>query len=354
VTAVAESAPSAPVSLPYMARPLMRTLVIGTFFFVTLPLAAYVLVGHRSAGDAIFEGLVPQAYLALFGYTHFALTFTIFFSAANRAHFTSTRRNLFVFLIAPGVPFLGLMTWYGLALNERYRVANELLFFVITAFNYYHLTRQAFGVLQLFKGKAMRAMPPWIRTAENLFLLSLTAQMLVTYTTDLHFDPSRTITWLVLPICVVLFLVVCAGYGMGIRAGCDRRQTLTAFAYLMVQALGAVLTIASSALYIATLAVHYVEYHVVMAPRVLKGPSDSRDTTLALFRRAPLALYAVLAAAAVGLWLMIHAQRTYTTGGPRFLVHLFDGIFVFHYIVEMSIWKFSDPYFRKALGPLYA
>ena len=35
------------------------------------------------------------------------------------------------------------------------------------------------------------------------------------------------------------------------------------------------------------------------------------------------------------------------------LIALFDGIFVFHYFVEMFIWKFSDPHFRKMLAGLY-
>src|SRR5581483_6596407 len=152
VTAVAQSAPSAPASLPYMARPVTRSLVLGTFLFVTLPLSGYLLVGHARIGDSIFETIVPQAYLALFGYTHFLLTFTVYMSAANRQHFVSTPRNVFAFLVAPLAPLFGLMLWYGLAMNERYQTANALLFFVITAFNYYHLTRQAFGVLQLFKG----------------------------------------------------------------------------------------------------------------------------------------------------------------------------------------------------------
>ena len=35
------------------------------------------------------------------------------------------------------------------------------------------------------------------------------------------------------------------------------------------------------------------------------------------------------------------------------LVAVFDGIFVFHYFVEMFIWKFSEPHYRQTLGPLY-
>jgi hypothetical protein len=35
------------------------------------------------------------------------------------------------------------------------------------------------------------------------------------------------------------------------------------------------------------------------------------------------------------------------------LIALCDGLFVFHYFIEAFIWKFSDPYYRQTLGPLY-
>ena len=35
------------------------------------------------------------------------------------------------------------------------------------------------------------------------------------------------------------------------------------------------------------------------------------------------------------------------------LIAVFDGLFVFHYFVEMLIWRFGDPFFRKTLVGLY-
>jgi hypothetical protein len=35
------------------------------------------------------------------------------------------------------------------------------------------------------------------------------------------------------------------------------------------------------------------------------------------------------------------------------LVHVFDGLFLFHYFVEMHLWKFREPYFRNSLAHLY-
>jgi hypothetical protein len=35
------------------------------------------------------------------------------------------------------------------------------------------------------------------------------------------------------------------------------------------------------------------------------------------------------------------------------VIALFDGLFVFHYLVEAYIWRFSEPYYRNSLSPLY-
>jgi hypothetical protein len=48
-------------------------------------------------------------------------------------------------------------------------------------------------------------------------------------------------------------------------------------------------------------------------------------------------------------------ERPEGSGLPPYLglISLFAGLFVFHYFVETFIWKFSDPYYRQSLGPLY-
>jgi hypothetical protein len=56
-----------------------------------------------------------------------------------------------------------------------------------------------------------------------------------------------------------------------------------------------------------------------------------------------------------GVVMMFSAPQDPGPRPIRFLavVSVFDGLFVFHYFVEMLIWKFSDPYFRRTLGSLY-
>jgi hypothetical protein len=127
---------------------------------------------------------------------------------------------------------------------------------------------------------------------------------------------------------------------------------------LLLQSAAAGVAIYSTALYLFSLAIHYVEYHVLMAPRCFKSPLDQDsllDRCFDRVRRHKLMFYGLLLGAA-GLFTWM--TRGLGSAGDshvtyRLLIHVFDGLFVFHYFVEAFIWKFGDPYFRQTLGPLY-
>src|SRR5260221_10535813 len=109
VFVTAQAAP-APIHAPYMSRAAPRALVIGSFFVVALPLAAYVLAGSSGPPtlDSVFAMPLAQAYVVLFGVTHFFLTVTVYLSSPTLSHFGSSRRNTVMFLAAPIVPLTGL------------------------------------------------------------------------------------------------------------------------------------------------------------------------------------------------------------------------------------------------------
>jgi hypothetical protein len=329
---------------PYLMRRGPLALILGSFFVIALPLTAYIAMASQKAP-------MVQAYIVIFGITHFFLTFTVYLSAANRAHFTSSPRNMFVFLGAPLFALFGLAFFYGFNLPARFALFATALFTATRGLDFYHLSRQAFGMLQLFKGKNNRVVPAKIRTLENVYFLVLALAMFLTFANDLHFDARSPITWAVLALAAVMLAMIVVAH---FRAGGDAKQRNVALAYLGVQTGSCALAIWRTDFYIASLAVHYVEYHVIMAPRVFKAPIAEGDTSLAIARKVPLALYGVLVMLGAAWWLLFRAQGVYTTGASRALVHVFDGIFVFHYVIEMSIWKMSDPYFRKTLGPLYS
>src|SRR5262245_9384434 len=73
-----------PRPVGYFERTLPPALILGTFFAVTLPMAAAV----RWAGT----GVTVWVYLWLFGMTHFVLTLTVYLQSHNLRHFAATWR----------------------------------------------------------------------------------------------------------------------------------------------------------------------------------------------------------------------------------------------------------------------
>jgi hypothetical protein len=104
---------------------------------------------------------------------------------------------------------------------------------------------------------------------------------------------------------------------------------------------------------------HYVEYHVIIYPRLFGSPLDPQsrvDRVAGWVRRHKFVFYVALALLACfvsrELWPAI-ADRAGSPGAPWLLFNLLNGIFVTHYFIEAFIWKFREPYYRQSLGPLY-
>lgn len=142
----------------------------------------------------------------------------------------------------------------------------------------------------------------------------------------------------------------------------SRAALLAPLAYLLLQTGSAALAAWSTALYGFALAMHYVEYHVLMVPRCFHAPLDGRsrpDRAFGLVRsRRPL-FYGLLLLAAVPVtfvtWRGMGSPAVVPSGATatRFLIAAFDGLFVVHYVIEAKIWRFGDPFYRRSLIPLY-
>jgi hypothetical protein len=342
-------------AVPYLQRGPVRALIFGSFFLLTLPVAAFI---GAHPGDKNASVMAPvQVYFVALGVTHFVLTFAVYLSAENRAHFVSSPLNVLAFWVLPLVPFLVLAAWFGFALNERFIAATAVIGIVIRTLDFQHVARQSFGVLQLMKGRDRSALPSWAPRLENAHFLALTALLVWTFVNASKLPLDSPVTFAGVVVSAGLFVSMVAMYARAmIRTPGSRRTLALGLLYACMQTLGLVLAMYKLAFYAAALAIHYVEYHLVMGRRVLKVPAGASDNLLALVQRRPLVLYAgvlVLSAA----WFGIGRLQQGFDDGPiaqRTLVHLFDGLFVFHYVIEMSIWKLSVPYFRKSVGPLFA
>jgi len=87
-----------------------------------------------------------------------------------------------------------------------------------------------------------------------------------------------------------------------------------------------------------------------MAPRCF-GESEAKSGGVLGFLRRGGVFYGLLAVVVV----MFEARSFVVTESMalRFAVHIFDGIFMLHYVLDAFLWKFHNPHYRAQLYPLY-
>jgi hypothetical protein len=371
MTAVATAAPPAAPAL--FDQKLPPRLIIASFFLLTLPLIAVFAV----TSDRWFVSV----YLWLFGLTHFVLTLTVYLQSGNLKYFTATTRNVVLYF---GIPLAILMGFYVvgvLQLNSRLPVLALVFSVIIRALDFNHLDRQTYGVYQMFKARTGLRPPPLVRHFEQACLICVTLLLLTTFLAGGLCPLPHVRGWSILqflpkpgdPIlplgalqaAFVTLALVAAGLAAGAvgllirawNAGGRPAGIFDALGYLGVQIASAGFAIVSTPLYFATLAIHYVEYHVLMYPRCFRSQLDDSsglDRWFAGLRRHRVVFYGVTVLAA-GIVLVLRALGNAPSLplSTRAIVYIFDGLFVFHYFVEMLIWRFSIPFFRKTLSPLY-
>lgn len=363
----------------FFERKLPSALILASFPLVTVPLAAALIL----ASDRRFL----LVYIWLFGLTHFVLTLSVYLQSENLRHFAATNRNILLFFVAPLVILMGFYAIGVLQLRGKFPAIAVVLAVCIRLLDFNHLNRQSFGVYQLFKARAGVRVAPGSKRAENGFFACLTGLLLTTYLAGgvspllqprglpaLGTSIATTVPPL-LPLATLHAAAIalsCGAAALGVisiasllrawSAGGRRQGLPQIVGYFAFQTAAAVLAVVSSPLYFATLAIHYVEYHVLMFPRCFHSGLDTKSALDGWFdrlRRHRALFYGVLLAAAGVVMITTMMQQNPTSAfraNPmRYLavVSIFDGLFVFHYFVEMLIWRFSDPFFRRTLTPLY-
>lgn len=301
--------------------------------------------------------LLPvQVYLIIFGLSHFFVTFTVYLHRDNRAYFASTPRRRTIFYVIPAGILIGSALYMGLGLASRLAGLTAAFFVVIRAFDFFHLNRQSFGVLQLFKGRSGGRFPPWVRRVENGYFVSWAVLLMVTF-----LQPSRRFTATPLSLALITLIAIfgaaiLAGYARAWSRGASGRDLSLALLYGAAQTASVALAVVWIGFYAFSLAMHYVEYHVLMWPRWSRGSLASDaipDRLFARLRSRPVLLYGLLFVLGV-IYLAFNRAGIEPHPQPvNLLVHVFDGLFLFHYFVEMHLWKFREPFFRDSLGPLY-
>jgi len=348
------TAPAIPAQTSYFSRASVQTIVLGAFVFLTVPTVSLLMLW----GEAVQPWL--PLYGVTFGLTHFLITGLIYLDARNLRYFASSWRNRLIYF---GVPIAILVFMDALAvvpMGQFGHDAHSFLFYFVMFVNFLHVSRQSFGVLQLFKRETTAKHSETLRSLENLFFIALVLGQFMTFSGTGEYDAGSLEVKLVTGLTGLLFVLVFGTHVLALRKGASRRADWIPVVHFTLQATSGALVVWRSGLVDLSLAMHYVEYHVVMMPRVFDAPverTSRADRTRALLSKVPLLFYAGLLMVAWGFWF---AQRTEIYGNPeaasipmRLLIHSLDGLFLFHFFIEAFIWKFSKPHYRDTLGPVY-
>lgn len=365
----------------YFQQSVPINLILGTFFVVTLPLAAFIWLNNSQ--------LVLWGYLWLFGMTHFVVTFTVYLNRANLAYFGNTWRNRLVYFALPVGIFIGFDLIHVFHLREAFPLLALYFFTAVRVMDFNHFTRQSFGVLQMFKAASGESYPKRLKRLENVCFKVSAVLMLATFLAGgvspfLQEGGPLTIHSLgwtlgnpllpipILQVATVLVAIVFLGLLTRVivchwraRKAIDAVWIDRPLVYFLFQIAGSLLAAIAFPLYAAALAIHYVEYQVLMYPRCFHSRLDESsrvDRFFARLRRNPMIFYmAVLAIAGIATaccftGMAMTGMTTMDLTQPAaylVVIALFDGLFVFHYLVEAYIWRFSEPYYRKSLSGLY-
>ncbi|CAN5555200.1 hypothetical protein BH11PLA2_BH11PLA2_05850 [soil metagenome] len=375
---------SSPAAAGYFEQEWPVAVILGSFFAVTLPMMAVELLATNA--------MLTWAYIWLFGITHFVITLTIYFNSANLSYFASSWKTALTFFAVPVLIFITFDMLHAFRVSATWPVTALVIFGCVRFFDFFHLNRQTFGVLQMFKGRTKAKYPAHLRTRENRYLISFVILLMATFLSGgvcpllqaggpLSLAMLNTLEggvavvdigtlqfiWIALAaVTLTHFTLVIRGHRQMAKANPQGKGFGPALAYILFQSFGTAMAALYFPLYLAALAMHYVEYHILMAPRVLRtslNPESTVDRKFAWLRNRPVLFYVLIlivsAVVAGGAFVGMNAAM----GAPivdftspvssLILLALFDGIFVFHYFVEMFIWKFSDPHFRKLLAGLY-
>ncbi|MFI5307562.1 MAG: hypothetical protein ACHQ53_09430 [Polyangiales bacterium] len=342
--------------MPYLEQRAPLVIILGAFFCLSVPLALLHVVPN-------FLGFFPSVFLLYvvgLGTTHFFVTLAVYLQAQNREHFRSSTRNRLIYFAAPPA-ILGL---YALSAATDFRARHVELaaavFSSLRFFDFFHVGRQSAGVLRLFERPRREALPAWLPRAENAFFVGMALLQWETFLLGGRFGADRVSARIPAIMLAVIALAIIASHARSWLASRALSTHATSHAwlpllYFALQAASAAAAVWQTRLYLSALAMHYVEYHVMMRPRCFETPLDTRhalDRAAAFVRERRGLFYGLLLAVAVGFELRSYAPADLSPS-TTFCVHVFDGIFLVHYFLEAFLWKFSDPFYRRTLGPLY-
>ncbi len=355
----------------YFDNPLRVLMVLGAFVLLTIPVC--LLPAMVPFGEYFATGV-----WLLIGMTHIWMPLSIYLRQDNLDYFRSSPGKKWIFFVIPPILLMAptlmeaLIPMEGGHVYDQPRFINPealtpgaypavaLLIYIVAlrGFEFYHVNMQTFGILEMFK-KRSRQNLAWMRPGNRATFLLLGLTLLVSFIQGGRIQLGSPLMLAMLGLCAALVLPMLVGFVMvWSRDGRTLRGAVPLMYYvLQVAAMG--LAIWRFEFYGAALSVHYVEYHLMMRARCFNAPlrkGPLPDRIMGWFGRHRIAFYGVLvllASYVVFLPGLMDAYQVEPTFSMKVMASLLNGIFLVHYFVEAFIWRFSNPYFRKALAPLY-
>jgi hypothetical protein len=284
------------------------------------------------------------------GTTHFFVTLAVYLQPSQLQYANSSWARRFTYFALP-VLILLLFAWVEAWPLKALAPAGATYFYLVVRFaDFFHVGRQSVGVLQIWKTPLKEVLPSWTRHAENALFVGLALLQLETYAFGGTFPADRMSAWLPALLLAGLFLMIVVQYLVPLAAAETRKAGLLALSYLVMQAVCSALAVYATWLYLTVLALHYIEYHLLMAPRCFGESAGPKTGVLGFLRRGGV-FYGLMAVVVV-----LFEARSFVVSESialRYAVHIFDGIFMLHYVLDAFLWKFHNPYYRSQLYPLY-
>ena len=314
----------------YITQPKVLSAIFLSFLAVTLPMLYLDHIRFYALES------VMLIYFALLGVSHFCLTGLVYFDAAHLAHFKKSFRNQVIYFYVPFLIFWGFYLYQLWQLYQNPHPLNLLFLGLVRFLDFQHVSRQSYGLLQFLKyGFREKTKAKLIRPDFLLFQF-LAAAQLATFLNGGQFNSQDQLSILLL-----VGFVSCL-----LWTATQQRHPITLF-YLLLQCAAGLLAVYQTKFYLASLAIHYVESHFLMYPRIQQMQNRGLSSKLG----RPLIIYGVLLFFGL-VYFWSRWPNVYETN-VRW-VNIFDGLFLAHYFLEAFVWRFRDPFYREQVLPLYS
>lgn len=295
--------------------------LVATFFVLTIPLT----ISPLFYGD--YHWLITF-YTHIIVFTHFLSTLGLYTNPKNRAFFRENKKNIAIYYF---VPILILCTFAPLTFLST---QSAILILVVTSIirftDYFHTNRQTFGVLQLMRGKVVDHS---IKAYFYLLILFLITNHL-SKTTVLNLTILTT-GLLVLSLC---------GFWYFIWMFINQRQW-KCLIYFIMQSLALIPGILNPKWYFLGLAVHSIEYHLLIIKRFNTEPSSILKGKLKIFF-----FYLCL----IAISLLVHIPRKMDSTFLKYfdLNFLYSSVLLTHYYLDSFVWRYRKPIYQEAINHL--